>query len=116
MGDNPRSPDAASSRSMACEANPRSSDAATERVETLAKAELEAHGITTLERGSIEAEKIDQHKLIDQHFYAIASKATILKPEQLNVPDVKLQGASQCKLAGCPGLGQGLHAMVAAGP
>ena len=33
---------------------------------------------------------IDEKKLIDQHYYAIASKATILKPEQLNVPADKV--------------------------
>jgi len=31
----------------------------------------------------------DKKKLIDQHYYAIASKATILKPTELNVPDDK---------------------------
>jgi len=41
--------------------------------------------------GSIKAEVIDKKKLIDQHYYAIASKATILKPEQLNVPEDKFQ-------------------------
>ena len=32
------------------------------------------------------AQEIDAKKLIDNHYYAIASKATILKPHQLNVP------------------------------
>lgn len=31
-------------------------------------------------------QEIDAKKLIDNHYYAIASKATILKPHQLNVP------------------------------
>ena len=65
--------------------------AVTEKVKIIAKAGLEAHGITILEEGCIKAEKIDKHKLIDQHYYAIASKATILKPEQLNVPEDKFQ-------------------------
>lgn len=34
---------------------------------------------------------IDKKKLIDQHYYAIASKATILKPAQLNVPADKFK-------------------------
>jgi hypothetical protein len=34
---------------------------------------------------------IDEKKLIDQHYYAIASKATILKPAELNVPADKFE-------------------------
>ena len=34
---------------------------------------------------------IDEKKLIDQHYYAIASKATILKPAELNVPKDKFK-------------------------
>ena len=34
---------------------------------------------------------IDEKKLIDQHYYAIASKATILKPAELNVPAAKFK-------------------------
>merc|ERR1719414_1783979 len=52
---------------------------------------LEKHGLKILKEGSIKAEAIDKKKLIDQHYYAIASKATILKPEQLNVPEDKFK-------------------------
>ena len=38
-----------------------------------------------------QAAEIDEKKLIDQHYYAIASKATILKPAQLNVPTEKFK-------------------------
>jgi len=41
--------------------------------------------------GSLSSETIDEKKLIDQHYYAIASKATILKPNELNVPVDKFQ-------------------------
>jgi len=41
--------------------------------------------------GSIASEDIDSKKLIDQHYYAIASKATILQPHQLNVPQDKFE-------------------------
>ena len=34
---------------------------------------------------------IDEKKLIDQHYYPIASKATILKPAELNVPAAKFK-------------------------
>ncbi|CAE7455560.1 unnamed protein product, partial [Symbiodinium pilosum] len=57
----------------------------------LAKAGLQAHGIRIVREGKLKGEKIDQQKLIDQHYYAIASKATIQKPEELNVPADKFQ-------------------------
>merc|ERR1719440_1270141 len=65
--------------------------AVTDKVKELVKAGLEAHGIKILKEGSIKAEVIDKKKLIDQHYYAIASKATILKPDQLNVPEDKFK-------------------------
>merc|ERR1719482_2459095 len=65
--------------------------AVTDKVKALAKAGLEAHGIKILKEGVIKGEVIDKKKLIDQHYYAIASKATILKPDQLNVPEDKFQ-------------------------
>jgi len=65
--------------------------AVTDKVKELAKAGLEKFGLKILKEGSIKAEAIDKKKLIDQHYYAIASKATILKPDQLNVPEDKFQ-------------------------
>merc|ERR1719327_1382618 len=65
--------------------------AVTDKVKELVKAGLEAKDIKILKQGSIKGEVIDKKKLIDQHYYAIASKATILKPEQLNVPEDKFQ-------------------------
>jgi hypothetical protein len=41
--------------------------------------------------GEIKGEIIDEQLLIDQHYYAIASKATILKPKDLPVPDAKFK-------------------------
>eukprot|EP00037_Helgoeca_nana_P037984 m.18473 g.18473 ORF g.18473 m.18473 type:complete len:332 (+) comp9669_c0_seq1:3339-4334(+) len=59
------------------------------------KAEVEKKfgelGITILTQGSLSSEEIDEKKLIDQHYYAIASKATILTPDQLNVPADKFE-------------------------
>ena len=49
-------------------------------------------GLPTLKSGTITAEEIDSKELIDQHYYAIASKTTILKPAQLNVPSEKFEG------------------------
>ena len=60
-------------------------------VVNLVKGYFAGKGISILSEGRIAAEEIDSKKLIDQHYYAIASKATILKPEQLNVPAPKFE-------------------------
>jgi len=65
--------------------------AVTEDVKALARSSLESKGIRILAEGSLKGEEIDEKKLIDQHYYAIASKATILKPHQLNVPADKFE-------------------------
>jgi len=52
---------------------------------------LRARGITILEEGDFTGPQIDEGKLIDQHYYAIASKATLLKPEQIPVPADKFE-------------------------
>jgi len=44
-----------------------------------------------LEEGSITGNIIDEKKLIDNHYYGIASKATILKPAELPVPVDKFE-------------------------
>ena len=65
--------------------------AATGQVTNLVKGYFAGKGIKVLSEGRISAEDIDEKKLIDQHYYAIASKATILKPAQLNVPTSKFE-------------------------
>jgi nucleoside diphosphate kinase len=40
-------------------------------------------GVKILSEGEITAEQIDKNMYIDQHYYAIASKATLLKPKEL---------------------------------
>lgn len=50
------------------------------------KEEFAKKNIKVLSEGQIEAKEIDEKQLIDNHYYAIASKATILKPSELNVP------------------------------
>lgn len=65
--------------------------AVTEKVKALAQKVLESKGIRICEQGSLSAQTIDEKKLIDQHYYAIASKATILKPCELNVPAEKFK-------------------------
>eukprot|EP01064_Diplonema_japonicum_P037451 TRINITY_DN875_c1_g1_i1.p2 TRINITY_DN875_c1_g1~~TRINITY_DN875_c1_g1_i1.p2 ORF type:complete len:431 (+),score=174.36 TRINITY_DN875_c1_g1_i1:103-1395(+) len=66
--------------------------AVTADVKKLVKETLTAKGVTITGEGSIKAETIDKKKLIDQHYYAIASKATILQPKDLNVPADKFKG------------------------
>jgi glutathione S-transferase/nucleoside diphosphate kinase len=65
--------------------------AVTPAVISLVKGYFAGKGITVLSEGRIASEEIDSKKLIDQHYYAIASKATILKPHELNVPTDKFE-------------------------
>jgi nucleoside diphosphate kinase len=63
----------------------------TTKVQEVVKSGLESKGIKILAEGEIKGSVIDSDKLIDQHYYAIASKATILKPDQLNIPEDKFK-------------------------
>lgn len=58
----------------------------TEKAREYSKKFFEDQNITVQKEGLITAEEIDSKQLIDNHYYAIASKATILTPDQLNVP------------------------------
>jgi len=65
--------------------------AVTDKANALVREGLEAKGIKILGEGELSSKEIDEQKLIDQHYYAIASKATILKPAELNVPKDKFK-------------------------
>merc|ERR1712137_1012102 len=65
--------------------------AVTPEVNKLVREGLTAKGLKIIAEGDLTSEEIDKKKLIDQHYYAIASKATILKPNQLNVPKDKFK-------------------------
>ena len=52
---------------------------------------LQAKGLSIASEGTINGTEIDEKKLIDNHYYAIASKATILKPSALPVPADKFE-------------------------
>jgi nucleoside diphosphate kinase len=65
--------------------------AVTDKTCALVRDELKAKGITVRREGDISSKDIDEKKLIDQHYYAIASKATILTPDQMNVPADKFK-------------------------
>eukprot|EP00656_Telonema_subtile_P007091 TRINITY_DN1331_c0_g1_i4.p1 TRINITY_DN1331_c0_g1~~TRINITY_DN1331_c0_g1_i4.p1 ORF type:complete len:334 (-),score=115.20 TRINITY_DN1331_c0_g1_i4:149-1150(-) len=65
--------------------------AVTDATKILAKDALIAKGLKVLSEGEIKAEDIASKQLIDNHYYAIASKATILKPSELNIPEDKFK-------------------------
>ena len=55
----------------------------------LVKAALREHSISVIDEGEIDAAAILSKKLIDTHYYAIANKASLSKPFELNVPPAK---------------------------
>mmetsp|Transcript_21139 Transcript_21139/g.46036 ORF Transcript_21139/g.46036 Transcript_21139/m.46036 type:complete len:357 (+) Transcript_21139:60-1130(+) len=65
--------------------------AVTEKTTNMVRDGLKAKGLRVTSEGVLTSEVIDEKKLIDQHYYAIASKATILKPCELNVPKDKFK-------------------------
>lgn len=67
--------------------------AVTDKVKELVKGKLLAQEMEIKKEGSIEAEEIDKRMLIDKHYYAIAAKATLKKPSELNVPKEKFKEA-----------------------
>ncbi len=67
---------------------PHANTASTQK---LVKSTLLSKGIHIEQEGELTAEQIDRGMLIDQHYYAIASKATLLKPKDIPVPPKKFQ-------------------------
>jgi nucleoside diphosphate kinase len=63
----------------------------TAQVQALVSAEFKKQGLTILQEGELTAAEIDKGMLIDQHYYAIASKATLVKPKDLPVAADKFQ-------------------------
>jgi len=63
----------------------------TPAAQKVVKQNFAKRGIHIQKEGELTAEKIDEDMLIDQHYYAIASKATLLKPSALPVPADKFQ-------------------------
>jgi len=62
----------------------------TDAVKLLVKSALRDMSIAILDEGSISASEISAKKLIDNHYYAIANKASLSKPVELNPPSAKL--------------------------
>jgi len=63
----------------------------TSETQAFVKGKLEGAGLKIVQEGAISGTDIDAKKLIDQHYYAIASKATIMKPAELAVPADKFE-------------------------
>lgn len=63
----------------------------TEGVRDLVMEKLKSSGINILKVVDIGGEEIDQKNLIDQHYYSIASKATILPANKIPVPIEKFE-------------------------
>ena len=63
----------------------------TELTQNFVKTTLLESGITILREITIDGVTIDKNKLIDQHYYSIASKATILQPKDIPVPISKFE-------------------------
>jgi len=59
--------------------------AVTDKMKELVKKTFEEKSIKIVKEGRIDAADIDKKQLIDKHYYAIASKATLLTPDKLNV-------------------------------
>ena len=57
----------------------------------MVREKLLSSGIEILSESDIDGNTIDKKKLIDQHYYAIASKATILAADKIPVPEDKFE-------------------------
>ena len=60
---------------------------------SLVSATLTGSGLRITREGEVTAERIDADQLVDRHYYAIASKATLLDAAALNVPEEKFRKA-----------------------
>jgi nucleoside diphosphate kinase len=60
-------------------------------VQSLVSNSLTSQGFRIAADGEITAEEIDSKQLIDNHYYSIASKATLLEPKDLPVPSDKFE-------------------------
>merc|ERR1712151_797652 len=65
--------------------------AVTDKVKELCKSTFESNEMSIKKEGTIEGSEIDKRMLVDKHYYSIASKATLKKPSELNVPREKFK-------------------------
>jgi len=79
----------------------------------LIKKTFDEKGISVLKEGSMTGPEIDQGKFIDEHYYAIASKATMKEPSELNIPKDKFHDKFGEKWDDVLSAGRALNAMDA---
>lgn len=79
----------------------------------MVREKLIAAGIEILSETDISGKTIDEKKLIDQHYYAIASKATILSADKIPVPEGKFEESFGEKWSVVLKEGRGVNAMEA---
>merc|ERR1712228_496766 len=60
--------------------------AVTDKVKELVVGQLKKLGFVITKEGKLDAKTIEEKKLIDNHYYAIANKASLSKPKDLNPP------------------------------
>eukprot|EP00298_Acanthocystis_sp_HF-20_P000156 c10196_g1_i1.p1 GENE.c10196_g1_i1~~c10196_g1_i1.p1 ORF type:complete len:558 (-),score=275.16 c10196_g1_i1:7-1680(-) len=90
----------------------------TEAVRNYVERRIHEAGLSIVHQGLLTAEQIESKKIIDQHYYSIASKATLLKPNELSIPeqefkkffnvewkDVLQQGQAYNAIDACTALG-----------
>merc|ERR1712070_1355546 len=63
--------------------------AVTDATKAYVKKALEEKGIKIVKEGTLNGAVIEKDKLIDNHYYAIANKASLSKPAELNPPAAK---------------------------
>jgi hypothetical protein len=61
----------------------------TDEAKKLVSTKFAKAGISVVKEGSLSAAVIEKDKLIDNHYYAIANKASLSKPAELNPPLAK---------------------------
>ena len=85
----------------------------TKATQELVREKLISAGVEILSESEIEGKTIDEKKLIDQHYYAIASKATILPADKIPVPEDKFEENFGEKWSDVLKDGRGVNAMEA---
>merc|ERR1740130_840248 len=65
--------------------------AVNDKVKALTQDMFKVKGIKIIKEGQMDAATIDKDLLIDKHYYAIASKATLVTPDKLPVPADKFE-------------------------
>ena len=64
-------------------------------VQNLVSSTLESKGFSIVNQGEVVSDDIDKKQLIDNHYYSIASKATLVDPKDLPVPRDKFESFFQ---------------------